>query len=51
MDLEVVIDEPWQHILRAIRRQEGRTAAAIAYVTKRLLDLAAAMFSCVMPRS
>jgi hypothetical protein len=39
MDLEVFIDEPWQHIIRALRRQEGRTVAAIAYVTKRLLDL------------
>jgi hypothetical protein len=39
MDVEVVIDEPWQHMLRAIRRQEGRTVAAIAYVTKRLLNL------------
>jgi hypothetical protein len=39
MDVEVVIDEPWRQILRAIRQQEGRTVAAIAYVTKRLLDL------------
>jgi phosphatidylserine/phosphatidylglycerophosphate/cardiolipin synthase-like enzyme len=39
MDVEVVVDQPWQHILRAIRRQEGRTVAAIAYVTKSLLDL------------
>jgi hypothetical protein len=39
MDVEVIIGEPWQHILRAIRREEGRTTAAIAYVTKELLDL------------
>jgi hypothetical protein len=39
MDVEVIIDKPWHHIVRALKRQEGRTTAAIGYVTKRLLDL------------
>jgi len=39
MEIEVVIGEPWQHITRAIGGQDGRTIAAIAYVTKRLLNL------------
>ena len=39
MDVEVIIDKPWHHIVRPLSRQEGRTTAAIAYVTKRLLDL------------
>jgi hypothetical protein len=39
MDVEVVIGAPWAHILRAVRGGKGRTVAAIAYVTKRLLDL------------
>jgi hypothetical protein len=36
---EIVIDEAWPSILRAIRQQEGKTVAAIAYVTKQLLEL------------
>jgi hypothetical protein len=39
MEIEVVIGDPWQHITRAIGGQDGRIIAAIAYVTKRLLDL------------
>jgi hypothetical protein len=39
MDVEVIIDQPWQHIVRALRGQRGSTVAAVAYVTRRLLDL------------
>jgi hypothetical protein len=39
MVAEIVIDKPWQRIVGVLRRQEGRTIAAIAYMTKRLLDL------------
>jgi hypothetical protein len=39
MDMKVIIDKPWRHIIRAVGRQEGRTVAAIAYVTKGLLDM------------
>jgi hypothetical protein len=36
---KIIIGEPWPSILRAIRQQEGKTVAAIAYVTKQLLEL------------
>ena len=39
MTAEIIIDEPWPRILRTIRQQEGKTVAAIAYVTKHLLEL------------
>ncbi len=39
MTTDIVIDDPWRTILRVVGSQQGRTVAAIAYVTKRLLTL------------
>jgi hypothetical protein len=39
MTTEVVIDDHWHAILRAVSHEKGRTIAAIAYVTKRILTL------------
>jgi hypothetical protein len=36
---DIIIDETWPRMLRALRQQEGKTVAAIAYVTKQLLEL------------
>ena len=39
MTSDIIIDEPWPSILRAMRQQDGKTVAAIAYITKQLLEL------------
>lgn len=39
MTTHIVIDRPWPTIIKALRKQDGRAIAAVAYVTKRLLPL------------